>query len=112
MSLSQEYPRMASCFPMLALRNRMGWGGCPRVRVPVTVLVISELIELSAFQAIIGLGRGLVGRLCFLTRSEFMKFSMAPESTRAVMGTLLSHVFSSAERTIDFLSTLQKSTCT
>ena len=78
----------------------------------MTVLVISELMELSAFQAMIGLGKGSVGRLCFLTRLEFIKFSMAPESTRAVMGTFLSHVFSLVERIIDFWSTLQKSACT
>jgi len=101
-SLSQGYPRIALCFPMLALKNRMNWEGYPRVRVPVTVLVISELIELSAFQAMIGLERGSVGRLCFLTRLEFIKFSMAPELTRTVMGTLLLHVFSLVKRIIDF----------
>ena len=68
----------------------------------MTVLVISELIELSAFQAIIGLKRGSVGRLCFLTRLEFIKFSMALESTRTVMGTLLLYVFSLVKRIIDF----------
>ena len=34
---------------------------------------------------------------------------MAPELTKVVMETLLSYVFSSVERMIDFLSTLQKS---
>ena len=111
-SLSQGYSRIVSCFLMLVLKNGMGWGGCPRVRILMTVLMISELMELSAFQAIIGLERGSVGRLCFLTRLEFIKFSMAPESTRAVIGILLSYVLSLVERIIDFQSTLQKSAYT
>jgi len=94
---------------MLVLRNGIDWKDCPRVRVPVMVLVISELMELSVFWAIIGLKRDSVRRLCFLTRSDFIKFFMAPELTRVVMETLLSYVFSSVERMIDFLSTLQKS---